>query len=82
MMLCVATGNSIILRHPNINCDESIKCETVKGTLNFYSVCNVGIPGIIEVHELSCFCEVCWAVQKCTVSGRFCLGITVQELTN
>ena len=44
----------------NINCDESIKCETVKGTLNFHSVCNVGIPGIIEVHESSCFCEVCF----------------------
>ena len=44
----------------NINCDESIKCETVKGTLNFHSVHNVGIPGIIEVHELSCFCEVCF----------------------
>ena len=33
----------------NINHDESIKCETVKGTLNFHSVHNVGIPGIIEV---------------------------------
>ena len=44
----------------NINCDESIKCKTVKGTLNFYSVHNVGIPGIIEVRESSCFCEVCF----------------------
>ena len=44
----------------NINRDESIKCETVKGTLNFHSVRNVGIPGIIEVCELSCFCEVCF----------------------
>ena len=42
----------------NINHDESIKCETVKGTLNFHSVHNVGISGIIEVHKLSCFCEV------------------------
>ena len=37
-----------------------MKCETVKGTLSFHSVCNVGIPGIIEVHESSCFCEVCF----------------------
>ena len=44
----------------NINRDESIKCDTVKGTLNFHSVCNVGIPGIIEVHESSCFCKVCF----------------------
>ena len=44
----------------NINRDESIKCETGKGTLNFYSVHNVGIPGIIEVRESSCFCEVCF----------------------
>ena len=40
--------------------DQSIKCETVKGTLNFKSVRNVGIPGIIEVCESSCFCEVCF----------------------
>ena len=39
----------------DINHDESIKC---KGTLNFHSVHNVGIPGIIEVCESSCFCEV------------------------
>ena len=44
----------------NINRDESIKCETVKGTLSFHSVHNVGIPGIIEVRESSCFCEVCF----------------------
>ena len=44
----------------NINRDESIKCKTVKGTLNFHSVHNVGIPGIIEVHESSCFCEGCF----------------------
>ena len=44
----------------NINHDESLKCKTVKGTLSFHSVCNVGIPGIIEVHESSCFCEVCF----------------------
>ena len=44
----------------NINHDKSIKCETLKGTLNFHSVHNVGIPGIIEVCESSCFCEVCF----------------------
>ena len=44
----------------NINCDEIIKCKTVKGTLSFHSVCNVGIPGIIGVHKSSCFCEVCF----------------------
>ena len=42
----------------NINCEESIKYETVKGILNFHSICNVGIPGIIKVCESSCFCEV------------------------
>ena len=70
----------------NINCDESIKCETVKGTWNFHSVRNVGIPGIIEVCKSSCFCEVCFVNEsgqcKNAVSGRFCLGITVQESTN
>ena len=44
----------------NINRDKSLKCETVKSTLSFHSVCNVGIPGIIEVHESSCFCKVCF----------------------
>ena len=44
----------------NINRDESLKCETVKGTLSFHSVCNVGIPGSIEVCESICFCEVCF----------------------
>ena len=44
----------------NINHDEILKCETVKGTLSFHSVHNVGIPGSIEVHESSCFCEVCF----------------------
>ena len=32
----------------NINHDKSIKCETVKGTLSFHSVHNVGIP--VHVH--------------------------------
>ena len=44
----------------NINHDKSLKCETVKGTLSFHSVCNVGIPGIIEVCKSSCFCKVCF----------------------
>ena len=44
----------------NINRDESVKCKAVKGTLSFHSVHNVGIPGIIEVCESSCFCEVCF----------------------
>ena len=39
----------------NINHDENIKCETVKGTLSFHSIRNVGIPGIIEVCKSSCF---------------------------
>ena len=29
--------------------------QTVKGTLSFHSVCNRGIPGIIEVSESSCY---------------------------
>ena len=45
----------------DINRDINTKSETVKGTLSFHSVRNVGIPGIIEVRESSCFCEVCFA---------------------
>ena len=44
-----------------INRDVTTKCETIKGTLRFHSVHNIGTPGIIEVHESSCFCEVCFA---------------------
>ena len=33
----------------NINRDEILKCKTVKGTLSFHSVHNVGIPGIIDL---------------------------------
>ena len=44
-----------------INRDVTMKCETIKGTLRFHSVRNVGTPGIIEVRESSCFCEVCFA---------------------
>ena len=35
----------------NINHDKSLKCETVKGTLSFHSVHNVGIPGIIVLYS-------------------------------
>ena len=28
--------------------------------MSFHSAHNVGIPGITEVHESSCFCEVCF----------------------
>ena len=34
--------------------------QTVKGTLTLHSVCNVGVQGIIEVCESSCFCKVCF----------------------
>ena len=44
-----------------INHDVTMKCKTIKGTLRFHSVRNVGTPGIIEVRESSCFCEVCFA---------------------
>ena len=44
-----------------INRDVTTKCETIKGALRFHSVRNVGTPGIIEVRESSCFCEVCFA---------------------
>ena len=71
----------------NINRDESLKCKTVKGTLSFHSVHNVGIPGIIEAYESICFCEVCFfnesgQCKKLTFSGKFSLGITVQESAN
>ena len=41
--------------------------QTVKGTLTLHSVHNVGVRGIIEVHESSCFCEVCFlnAQEEC-----------------
>ena len=44
----------------SIKHDQNIDCKTVKGTLSFHSVCSVGVPGIIEVHESSCFCEPCF----------------------
>ena len=37
--------------------DTDSQTQTVKGTLCFHSVCNTGIPGIVEVHESSCYCE-------------------------
>ena len=44
----------------SIKHDENIDCKTVKGTLSFHSVRNAGVPGIIAVHESSCFCEPCF----------------------
>ena len=41
-----------------INHDDNTVSQTVKGTLTLHSVCNVGVQGIIEVRESSCFCEV------------------------
>ena len=41
-----------------INCYDNTVRQTVKGTLTLHSVRNVGVRGIIEVHESSCFCEV------------------------
>ena len=43
-----------------INRDEDTVSRTVKGTLTLHSVRNVGVRGIIEVRESSCFCEVCF----------------------
>ena len=43
-----------------INHDENTISRTVKGTLTLHSVRNVGVRGIIEVRESSCFCEVCF----------------------
>ena len=43
-----------------INRDESRASSTVKGTLTLHSVHNVGVQGLIEVRESSCFCEVCF----------------------
>ena len=44
----------------DIDRDDDTVCQTVKGTLSLHSVRNVGVPGIIEVRESSCFCEVCF----------------------
>ena len=43
-----------------INRDKIIDPKTVKGTLTLHSVRNVGLPGVIEVRESSCFCEICF----------------------
>ena len=43
-----------------INRDVNTVSRTVKGTMSLHSVCNVGVRGIIEVRESSCFCEVCF----------------------
>ena len=43
-----------------INHDDNTVSRTVKGTMSLHSVRNVGVRGIIEVRESSCFCEVCF----------------------
>ena len=43
-----------------INRDVNTVSRTVKGTMTLHSVRNVGVRGIIEVRESSCFCEVCF----------------------
>ena len=48
----------------NILRDDTTSSETVEGTWSFHSVCNVGVPGIIEVRESSCFCEICFLNEK------------------
>ena len=48
----------------NILRDDTTSSETVKGTRSFHSVRNAGVPGIIEVWESSCFCEICFHNEK------------------
>ena len=48
----------------NILCDDTTSSKIVKGTWNFHSVCNAGVPGIIKVRESSCFCEICFHNKK------------------
>ena len=43
---------------------DTTSSETVKGTWSFHSVCNAGVPGIIEVQKSSCFCEICFHNKK------------------
>ena len=43
-----------------INRYDNTVSRTVKGTLMLHSVRNVGVRGIIEVRESSCFCDVCF----------------------
>lgn len=44
----------------DINREHDNDLVAVKGTLGLHSVRNTGIPGIIEVRESSCFCEICF----------------------
>ena len=48
----------------NILCDDTTSSKTVKGTWSFHSVHNACVPGIIEVQESSCFCEICFHNEK------------------
>jgi len=43
-----------------INHEQNNDLISVPGTQLFHSVRNTGVPGIIEVRESSCFCEVCF----------------------
>ena len=49
----------------NILRNDTTSSKTVKGTCSFHSVYNAGVPGIIEVQESSCFCEICFHNEKC-----------------
>ena len=44
----------------DIKCEDNKDLVTVDGTRSFHSVRNTGTPGIVEVREASCFCEVCF----------------------
>ena len=48
----------------NILRDDTTSSETVEGTWSLHSVRNAGVPGIIEVRESSCFCEICFHNEK------------------
>ena len=72
----------------SIKHDQNIDCKTVKGTLNFHSVRNVGLPGIIEVRESSCFCEPsffnepgncknAWLVERLKMTFKIRFGIAI-----
>ena len=53
-----------------INCDVNTVSSTVKGTMSLHSVRNVGVRGIIEVRESSCFCEVCFLNEEGECKNR------------
>ena len=53
-----------------INRDVNTVSRTVKGTMTLHSVRNVGVRGIIEVCESSCFCEVCFLNEEGECKNR------------